>query len=272
MLIRNALDLKGSTVCARYVVVLNEDGIGELVRTADLTREWLLRLEQEGRVHEVGEGPKPRYSSYNVAPTHRMPVVLNEDGERALTMARWGFIPAWWRKKDPPRFATFNARDDKLKSSGIWKGAIDRRRCLVPASGFYEWEKKGKERLPYYIHRSDGRLMGFAGLYSRFKDPDSGEEAASFTIVTTPTNGFMEPLHDRIPLILGDVADELWSVWLDPQTSFEEVERHVASREWPEMAMHRVSTDVNPTGKARYVNEPRLIEPVEPEEQQASLL
>ena len=105
--------------------------------------------------------------------------------------------------------------------------------------------------------------MGFAGLYSLRTDPETGETRTTFTIVTTGTNKFMEPLHDRIPLVIGDVEDELWSVWLDPQTKFDDVERYVTSREWPEMTKQRVSTDVNATGKARYVNEKRLLDPVE---------
>ncbi len=133
---------------------------------------------------------------------------------------------------------------------------------MIPASGFYEWEKRGTERLPFHIHRKDGEMMAFAGLYSFYTRPESGETATSFTVVTTPTNKFMERLHDRIPLIFGSIDDELWPVWLDPRTKFDQVEQHVKSREWPDMAMHRVSIDVNATGKTQYVNDPRLIEPV----------
>ena len=260
-------------MCGRYVLVMGEDGIAQLVREQDMSRELIGRLADEGRIMETSftespgfGGSSPRFESYNIAPTHMAPIVINRDGSRQLELARWSFVPGWWKEPKPPKFTTFNARDDKLKSSGFWRGAINGNRCLVPASGFYEWEKRGKERLPHYIHRADGRMMGFAGLYSFRTNPETGETSTTFTILTTATNRFMEPLHDRIPLILCDVEDELWSVWLDPQTKFDDVERFVASREWPEMEMHRVSTDVNATGKAKYVNESRLIEPVAEQE------
>lgn len=259
-------------MCGRYVLVIGEDGIAQLIREQDISREWFSKLEQEGRILETSATESPGFSSYNIAPTQHAPIVINRDGSRQLELARWSYIPPYWKDEKPPKFSTFNARDDKLKSSGFWRGALNQYRCMVPASGFYEWEKRGKERLPHYIHRKDGELMAFAGLYSLRTNPETGETQTSFTVVTTPTNRFMEPLHDRIPLVLGSIEDELWSVWLDPQTKFEQVERHVASREWPEMEMHRVSTDVNATGKAKYVNEPRLIEPIEPIEEQGGLL
>lgn len=248
-------------MCGRYVLVMGEDGIAQLIREQDISREWMGRLVDEGRIMETSSTESLGFRSYNIAPTHTAPIVINRDGARQLELARWSFVPGWWKAPKPPKFATFNARDDKLKSSGFWRGALNTNRCLIPASGFYEWEKKGKERLPYYIHRADGRMMGFAGLYSLRTDPNTGETSATFSIITTATNHFMERLHDRIPLVISDIEDELWSVWLDPQTKFDDVERYVVGREWPEMTMRRVSTDVNATGKAKYENEPRLIEP-----------
>jgi putative SOS response-associated peptidase YedK len=242
---------------------MGEDGIAQLIREQDISREWMGMLADQGRILETSSTESPGFTSYNIAPTQYAPIVVNNGGSRQLQLARWSFIPGWWKEPKPPKFTTFNARDDKLKSSGFWRGALNGKRCLVPATGFYEWEKRGKERLPHYIHRKDGRMMGFAGLYSLWTNPETGETRTTFTIVTTATNQFMEPLHDRIPLVIGDVEDELWSVWLDPQTKFDDVERYVTSREWPEMTKQRVSTDVNATGKARYVNEKRLLDPVE---------
>ena len=255
-------------MCGRTVTVIGEDGIARLIRQQDMSRDQYRRLEEEGRIVFVGSSEKPGFSSYNVAPTKRAPIVINEDGQRAMKLARWSYVPPWWfeRNEGYPKFATFNARDDKLQSSGMWKGALNKNRCLVPISGFYEWEKKGKQRLPYYIKREDEDLIGLGGLYSSFKHPETGKTTNSFTIITTPTNSFMEPLHDRIPLMLGGIDDELWSVWLDPQTKFDDVAQHVKSHEWSGMTMHRVSTDVNATGKAKYFNEPRLIEPIPEQE------
>ena len=255
-------------MCGRYVLVMGEDGIAQLIREQDIPRYAMQKLVEEGRVLETSftERPgfkeqRPQFASYNIAPTQTAPIVINRDGSRQLELARWSFVPGWWKEPKPPKFSTFNARDDKLTSSGFWRAALNQNRCLIPANGFYEWEKRGKERLPHYIHRKDGRLMAFAGLYSFHTNPETGETSTTFTIVTTSTNRFMEPLHDRIPLVLGDVEDELWSVWLDPQTKFDDVEQYVTSREWPEMTMSRVSTDVNATGRAKYVDDARLIEP-----------
>ena len=247
-------------MCGRFVLTEDHTGVyPRFFRWKDFSREVWDQLHKEGRVVEIRK-------SYNIAPTHRTPIIINRDGEKTLELARWSYVPPWWdfpkNGGSYPRFAAFNARDDKLKSSGMWKGALNQYRCMVPASGFYEWEKKGKQRLPYYIHRQDGDLMAFAGLYSHFTQPVTGESTSSFTIVTTATNSLMEPLHNRIPLVLGSVDDELWSVWLDPRTKFDQVQQHVKSVEWPDMTMHRVSTDVNPTGKSNYVNDPHLIEPI----------
>lgn len=262
-------------MCGRYVLVMGEDGIDQLIREGDIPADTLVRLMGEGKARIV-ESSRPRrraaFESYNIAPTHKVPIVVNRSGKRQLEIARWSFIPSYWKEDKPPKFSTFSARDDRLKSSGFWRGALDQHRCMVPASGFYEWKKVGKERLPYYIHRKDGEFMAFAGLYSERVAPETGDAQTSFTVITTPTNRFMKPLHDRIPLIFGSIEDELWSVWLDPQTRFDEVERHVTSREWPEMTMHRVSTDVNATSKSKYVNDGRLIEPGEAVEEQGELL
>lgn len=246
-------------MCGRFVLTEDHTGVyPRFYRWTEFSRETWDELFKQKRVVEITP-------SYNIAPTQRTPIIVNRDGEKTLELARWSYVPPWWNfpKNDGsyPKFATFNARDDKLKSSGMWKGALNQHRCMVPASGFYEWEKQGKKRLPYYIHRKDADMMAFAGLYSHYTHPHTGESTTSFTIVTTSTNSLMKPLHDRIPLVLGGIEDELWSVWLDPKTKFDDVEQHVKSREWPEMTMHRVSTDVNSTRKSSYVNGPFLIQP-----------
>ena len=255
-------------MCGRYVLVMGDDGVAQLIPERDMSPEWRAQLESEGRILKEDAGnrsrpTKPRFANYNIAPTQYAPVVVNRTGKRELEFPRWGFVPSWWKKEELPKIASFNARDDRLKESPFWRNALNHYRCMIPATGFYEWRKQGRERLPYYIHRADNRMMAFAGIYSFYTNPANGMSEATFAIITTPTNRFMEPLHDRIPLVLGDVEDELWSVWLDPQSTYKSVERLVTSREWPEMDMHRVSTDVNPTGKKRYVNDPRLIKPVE---------
>ncbi len=250
-------------MCGRYVLVLRDDGTEEIFFERDLDPDLLKRLMEEGRAR-VQDGSAPRrslYESYNIAPTQSAPIVISRNGVRQLELARWSFVPDWWREDAPPKFATFNARDDKLQSSRFWRGALNSGRCMVPASGFYEWRRGGKQSQPFYIHRKDGKLMGFAGLYSTRTDPRSGEISTSFTIITTATNRFMERVHDRIPLTLGGVSDELWSVWLDPMSEFADVQRMVKSVEWPDMAMRPVANNVNSTARGSYINEPHLIDP-----------
>lgn len=241
-------------MCGRYVLMDDETGIGaRFFYWQDLSRAQWDQLLQDGKV-------LPVQKSYNIAPTQRVPVITNRDGERRLEMARWALVPVWWKdEKLPP--STFNARDDNMEKSGMWRRLLNRNRCLVPANGFYEWSRKQKTRVPYYIHRKDNALYAFAGLFDRWQQPDTGEWMTSVTIITTAPNKLIEPLHDRAPLILPD--PEVESVWIDPMTGFEGVQRHVVPTEWEDMTMHEVSTDVNSTRPGSYVNEPRLIAEVQ---------
>ncbi len=181
--------------------------------------QWSVRVMVQGgppdtprvqRVFEPGPEPEPRY---NIAPTQKIVTILIEDGTRQAEWMRWGLIPSW-AKPDKPVRNSFNARDDGLPSSGLWRGPLKRSRCLVPASGFYEWKKYGKQRQPMYIFPVGAERFYFAGLYDTWLDPERGW-IRSCAIVTTGANGLMEPIHDRMPAILGGEAQALW---LDPLT------------------------------------------------------
>lgn len=155
--------------------------------------------------------------SYNIAPTQRVPIVLERDGQRTITPAKWGLLPAW--VKDPKAFkaSMFNARAESLAEKASFKGPLKKKRAIIPASGFYEWQREGNHKTPHYIQLADQPLMGFAGLYDIWND-----EVLSFTIITTAPNELMATIHDRMPVIL---SPESYDRWLDPSlTRAEEVE------------------------------------------------
>jgi putative SOS response-associated peptidase YedK len=155
--------------------------------------------------------------SYNVAPQSVQPVVrLNREGERELELMRWGLVPAWAKDAKIGR-STMNARAETVRTSAAFRDAFERRRCLVPASGFYEWMKlDGKNRQPYAITVKDAEVMAFAGLWDRWKDPANGEWLLTYTILTTDPNELMELIHDRMPVILAEKDYGRWIERGDP--------------------------------------------------------
>ncbi len=153
---------------------------------------------------------KPRY---NIAPSQEVAVVrrLPDDRERKLAMLRWGLIPAW--SKDPTKGAQpINAMAETAAEKPMFRDAFKRRRCLVPADGFYEWKQEGGRKQPVYIHMKDGEPFAFAGLWERWVREED-ELIESCTILTTEPNGLLEPIHNRMPVIL-DPKD--YEQWLDP--------------------------------------------------------
>lgn len=149
---------------------------------------------------------------FNVAPTDEAAVVVQREDRRAVTAYRWGLQPAW---ADPGRASkAFNARAETLATSGLFRDAYRRRRCLVPVDGFYEWLKDGSRRLPMWIHDPAQLPLALAGLWTGRKDDESGEWLRTFTIVTTRPNEFMAGIHSRMPVVIPQ-AD--WATWLDPE-------------------------------------------------------
>ncbi len=169
--------------------------------------------------------------SYNVAPTNDVYAVLNDGGVRRLDAFHWGLVPPW--AKDPKVGSRMiNARAETLATKNAYKPAFKRRRCLIPADGFYEWKKLPgtKRKQPQFIHRADGERMAFAGLWEVWRGPKRAEESdkgaegdkpagkggeplRSCTIITTTPNETLAPIHDRMPVILPESA---WDEWLDP--------------------------------------------------------
>lgn len=156
--------------------------------------------------------------SFNVAPTDVGPIVrlARDTSERELMLMRWGLIP-WWAKDSKVGFSTINAKAETLTTSRAFREAFERRRCLVPAEWFYEWQKlDAKTKQPYAIALKDQSIFAFAGLWERWKDRAKGEALETYTIITTDPNELMEPLHNRMPVILAPRDYERWLAPTDP--------------------------------------------------------
>tara|TARA_A100001037_G_scaffold162396_1_gene146165 strand:+ start:483 stop:1229 length:747 start_codon:yes stop_codon:yes gene_type:complete len=154
-------------------------------------------------------------SRYNIRPTQDViTVVSEEDGRPVARPMRWGLIPSWEKPEKLPR-NTFNARDDRLASSGMWRGPFSRSRGVVPATGFFEWKKTDGSKQPMFISSKDGEILRFAAVYDSWIN-QNGDTVESCAIVTTGANYFMSSIHDRMPAILDEETVELW---LDPATT-----------------------------------------------------
>ena len=151
--------------------------------------------------------------SYNVAPTDFQPIVrLDRDGQRELTVMR-GLVP-YWAKDSKIAFSTINAKSETVTTSPAFREAMKRRRCLVPADWFYEWQKTdAKTKQPYAIALRDDSLFAFAGLWERWKDKAKDQVLETYTILTTDPNELLEPIHNRMPVIL---APKDYQRWLEP--------------------------------------------------------
>jgi putative SOS response-associated peptidase YedK len=174
-----------------------------------LTADPGLVARRFGAPPPQGGGTRPRF---NVAPAQTV-ITVTDDGRRQLELMRWGLIPAW--AKDPAIGSRLiNARAETLAEKPAFRAALRRRRCLIPADGFYEWTAgpDGKRR-PMRIRLTSGQPFAFAGLWDEWRPPDGGPPVRTCTIITCAPNELMATLHHRMPVIL---APEAEAVWLDP--------------------------------------------------------
>jgi putative SOS response-associated peptidase YedK len=165
---------------------------------AELAREFALTRVRAGL-------DRPRF---NLAPTQLMPVVIN-DGQRALDAYRWGLIPSW-AKDAAIGNKLINARSETVSEKPSFRSAFKRRRCLVLVDGWYEWKQTTKPKTPFFFHRKDRKPLALAGLWEEWTAPDTGEVVRTCALITTGPNALMEPIHDRMPVILPAGAQELW--------------------------------------------------------------
>lgn len=177
-------------MCGRFAQVIKHDRLQKLAKELKLTR----MAEQE----EL---------NFNVAPTQTVMAVLSQEAGRYPGYFRWGLVPSWSREL--PGFALINARADTITSKPSFRGGLQRRRCLVPANGFYEWRVSDKQ--PFFIHAANDDLIWMAGIYDAWSGPD-GSYVPSLAIITTDANAAMAPIHHRMPVLLFG-EDRL--AWLD---------------------------------------------------------
>jgi putative SOS response-associated peptidase YedK len=195
--------------------------------------------------------------SYNIAPGTQQPVVLHGKArEPGITMMRWGLIPPF-ADDASIGFKMINARSETLSEKPSFKKPFQRKRCLIPANGFFEWKKiQGSDRkLPFYIRLIHQELFAFAGLFERWEDKN-GESVFSYTIITTEANSLLQPLHERMPVI---VNPESYAYWLDPMNEDRSGLQNLLSP-FPteDMSVFRISPEVNKTSN----NHKGLIEPI----------
>jgi putative SOS response-associated peptidase YedK len=131
------------------------------------------------------------------------------NGAPELVSMRWGLVPWWWKKPLKQLPASFNARAETVTDKPMFREAFKRHRCIIPASGYYEWLKRPDGKQPYFISAADGSVLSFAGLWDRWKIPETGEPVISCTIIVTDANALTRPIHDRMPVVL-DKADIRW--------------------------------------------------------------
>lgn len=153
---------------------------------------------------------------FNICPTTTIDAVIERDGKRELVPMRWGLIPAWWSKplKEANKLASFNARIETVTTKPFFREAFKRNRCLIPASGYYEWQEVEDGKQPHYFTRADGDPVTIAGLWDEWKDRDTGETLRSCTMLIGPPNAMVAEVHDRQPIIL---ERHNFGTWLDAQ-------------------------------------------------------
>ena len=190
--------------------------------------------------------------SYNVAPTQAVAAVLEEGGGRRLEVLRWGLIPPW---ANDPQIGSrmINARSETAPEKPSFRRAFRERRCLIPADGFYEWQRTNGAKQPFYIHMEDGRPFAFAGLWESWGRGNEGE-IRTCTILTTGANAVVGEIHERMPVI---VAPDAYDVWLDPSSERDELTGLLAPYPEDEMEAYPVSRFVNSPSN----NDPRCVEP-----------
>lgn len=151
---------------------------------------------------------------YNLAPTQDLPVYCMDAAHGGrLVLMRWGLVPAWAR--DPAVGARLNnARAESVAEKPSFRAAYRHRRCLVPMNGFYEWQRRGTRKLPYFVQMRDGEMFAVAGLYEYWPGNATAPPLTTFTVLTTAANALVQPIHDRMPVIVPPAAYE---AWLDPR-------------------------------------------------------
>lgn len=193
--------------------------------------------------------------NFNLAPTQTHPIVREEGGKRVFELARWQFVPAW-SEEFKTKLSTINAKSETVFDSRLYRGAILRRRCIVPLSGFIEWRASGESpKRPFKIFLKDQPIMSMAGIWEAWR-PGTDEEQHSFSILTTAPNALMRKIHNRMPVILSPKAE---ADWLDEGIQDPaRISKLMKTASAKEMEAVEISTAVNSPRN----NRPEVLEPV----------
>jgi putative SOS response-associated peptidase YedK len=222
-------------MCGRYTVISAPEALRALFRYAE----------------------QPNFPPrYNVAPTQPIAIVRLVEGKRQFALVRWGLLPSW--VKDPKTFTLLiNARGESAAEKPAFRAAMKRRRCLIPADGFYEWQAAGDRKRPFYVHAKSGAPLALAGLWETWTGPN-GEELETAAIVTTTANRTLKPIHERMPVI---VPPEGFDLWLDAaNVDATTAAALIAPAPDNLLEAYEISTAVNRTAN----DNPKLLEPVGP--------
>ena len=253
-------------MCGRFAVTTDPALLAQKIKAID----------EATAVGDVARAP-----NYNVAPTATIATVVTRHAEpedqptRRVRLMRWGLIPPWVKAgsdgapegKGP---LLINARADKVTSSPAFRSSAKSKRCLVPMDGYYEWRvnadggDKKSRKTPFLMYREDGEPLFMAGLWSVWKSTKDAQPLLSCTIITTDALGELAEIHDRMPLVM---PERDWDRWLDPDAAVDE-ELLARRPDVHEIRMREVSTLVNNVRN----NGPELLEPVDPQPEQARLL
>jgi len=213
-------------MCGRFVLISSMEALAQQFALSPL----------------MATASPPLYPRYNIAPTQPVVAIRQVDssGERELTHFRWGLIPSW-SKDSKIGSRLINARSETVTDKPSFRAAFKRRRCLIPANGFYEWQRTGDKKQPIYIHSENDDPFALAGLWEIWQSAD-GDMLESCTILTTEPNELMRPIHNRMPVII-EAPD--YDLWLDPGPD-PQIALHLL-RPYPahKMAAYPVSTLVN---------------------------
>lgn len=217
-------------MCGRYVNAARKEQIRKEFKTPPAAA-----------AADTSKTDQPRY---NISPSQMIDAVLNQKEERLLTQLKWGLVPHWAKDAEIGK-RMINARAETIREKPSFREAFQKRRCIIPASGFYEWQKKGAGggKQPFYFYLNEKEVFGFAGLWEEWLDKQTGELMETCTIITTTANEVLKPVHDRMPVIL---KAENYDEWLDEKVKDEErLEKLLIPYPAGEMKSHPVGKSVN---------------------------
>lgn len=198
-----------------------------------------LKARELEEIFDASFEEEAKFTRFNIAPSAMVPAILDED-RKLFQLVKWGILPKWMEKQGKTT-GLINVRGETVMEKPTWKSDFEERRCIIPATSFFEWEKAEGKKIPYLIKMKDGKPFSFAGIWSVGVD-EEGNLTPTFAILTTEANGLLRIIHDRMPVILDEKDIE---GWLDHGTNIDDLMKMLRPYDADKMMMHRVSDVVN---------------------------